>query len=143
MAAGSGLPVEVHAGRTPEVIDLAEVCVSVSGSVSLELMNKLKPTVIVYRGGKLLALAVHFLLQVKYVTLVNLLADAEVFPEYATAFDRSAEVAGHVLTWLNDPAACAGRVDRLRAVRAAVGHPGACARVADFLLAGRATRAAA
>jgi lipid-A-disaccharide synthase len=143
MAAGSGLPVEVHVGRTPEVIDLAEACVSVSGSVSLELMNRLKPTVIVYRGGKALALAAHLLLSVRYITLVNLLADAEVFPEYAASSDRSAEVAGHVLTWLNDSAATAQRVEKLRAVKAAVAQPGACDRAAAFLLSRPAARAAA
>lgn len=143
MAAGAGLPVAVHVGRTPEVIELAAACVSVSGSVSLELMNRLKPTVIVYRGGKVLALAAHFLLNVKYVTLVNLLADAEVYPEYAGSSDRSAEVAGHVLTWLDDPAALAARVDQLRAVRDAVARPGACDRAAEFLLAGHTARAAA
>ena len=30
------LPVEVHVGRTPEIIELADACISVSGSVSLE-----------------------------------------------------------------------------------------------------------
>ena len=45
----SGLPAEVHVGRTPEIIELAEACISVSGSVSLELMYRAKPTVIVYR----------------------------------------------------------------------------------------------
>ncbi|MBX9582833.1 MAG: lipid-A-disaccharide synthase, partial [Gemmataceae bacterium] len=135
MAAGSGVPVEVHAGRTPEIIELAEACVSVSGSVSLELMNRLKPSVIVYRGGKTLALAAHFFLNVKSITLVNLLADAEVFPEYAASSDRSAEVAGHVLTWMNHPAARSARVEKLRAVRAAVARPGACDRAAAFLLA--------
>lgn len=143
MAAGSGLPVEVHVGRTPEIIDLAEACVSVSGSVSLELMNRLKPTVIVYRGGKMLSLAASIFLNVKYITLVNLLADAEVYPEYATSSDRSTEVAGHVLAWLNDPAAMAERVEQLRAVKAAVARPGACDRAAAFLLAPETSRAAA
>ena len=143
MAAGSGLPVEVHAGRTPEVIDLAEACVSVSGSVSLELMNRLKPTVIVYRGGKLLALASRFFLNVRYITMVNLLAEEPVYPEYAGSSDRSAEVAGHVVRWLNEPTAMAERVDKLRAVKAAVARPGACDRAAAFLLARNATRAAA
>src|SRR5207237_6832102 len=43
------LPIEVHAGRTPEIIELAEACIAVSGSVSLELLYRRKPSVIVYR----------------------------------------------------------------------------------------------
>src|SRR5262249_7491915 len=44
-----GLPIEVHAGWTPEVIPLAHSCISVSGSVSLELLYRARPSVVVYR----------------------------------------------------------------------------------------------
>jgi lipid-A-disaccharide synthase len=47
--AASGLEIEVCVGRTPELIQLAEVCMAVSGSVSLELLYQTKPTVILYR----------------------------------------------------------------------------------------------
>ncbi len=49
----SGVPAEVHVGRTPEIIALCECCVAVSGSVSLELMNRRTPAVIVYRMKRL------------------------------------------------------------------------------------------
>ena len=145
-AAGSNLPIEFHVGRTPEIIELAECCVSVSGSVSLELMYRLKPTVILYKVGRvLLTLATRVFLKVKHITLVNLLAGEAVFPEYPTAVDRSADIAGHVILWLNDPAARQDRVDRLRALREQVARPGACERAAEFLLQslGGVTRAAA
>ena len=35
-AADESLPIEVHVGRTPEIIELADACIAVSGSVSLE-----------------------------------------------------------------------------------------------------------
>src|SRR5262249_49209819 len=43
-ASRHNLPVSVFVGRTPEVIELADACVTVSGSVSLELMYRAKPT---------------------------------------------------------------------------------------------------
>ncbi len=46
--AASGLAVEVFVGRTPELIRLAECCLAVSGSVSLELLYQCKPTAILY-----------------------------------------------------------------------------------------------
>ena len=46
-----GVPIDVHVGRTPEIIELADACVAVSGSVSLEIMYRAKPAVIVYRVG--------------------------------------------------------------------------------------------
>ena len=44
----AGLPIEVCVGRTPELIHLADCCMAVSGSVSLELLYHTKPTVILY-----------------------------------------------------------------------------------------------
>ena len=46
-------PVEIHVGRTPELIDCATVCLACSGSVSLELLYRGKPTVIHYRISRL------------------------------------------------------------------------------------------
>jgi lipid-A-disaccharide synthase len=135
LAADSGLPIEFHVGRTPEVIELADCCLSVSGSVSLELMYRLKPTAIVYRVGTLLWLAgAYVLLKARFITLVNLLAGEAVFPEYPTCRDRSAELAGHVLEWLNDPTAREERVARLRRLRDEIARPGACDRAAVFLM---------
>ena len=48
MVAAAGLPVEVCVGKTPELMRLADCAMSVSGSVSLELLYHTKPTVILY-----------------------------------------------------------------------------------------------
>ena len=69
-----GLPVEVHVGRTPELIHMAECCMAVSGSVSLELLYQKKPTVIQYRVGRIGFALQKLLRKSKYITLVNLLA---------------------------------------------------------------------
>jgi lipid-A-disaccharide synthase len=134
MARGSGLPIEVHVGRTPEIIELAAACVAVSGSVGLEMMYRLKPAVVTYRMGRVMNWVIHRLVHVKYMSLVNLLAGDELYPEFATSRDDSGPIAGHVLRWLNDPAAMAATLGRLRAVKDAVAVPGACDRGADFLL---------
>ena len=62
------------AGRTPELIQLADVCIACSGSVSLELLHHRKPSVIVYRVSSLVRLLSHVLLRSRFITLVNLLA---------------------------------------------------------------------
>lgn len=135
MAEGSGLPIEFHVGRTPEIIELADCCVSVSGSVSLEMMYRLKPAVILYKVGPVFwALAYFVFKAVKYITLVNLLADDEIYPEFGTCRDRTGEIADQVVTWLNDPSARQDRVNRLRKLRDEVARPGACDRAAAYLL---------
>lgn len=130
----AGVPIDVHVGRTPEIIELAHSCAAVSGSVGLELMYRTKPSVILYTMGRALQWLVGKLVKVKYMSLVNLLEGEMLFPEiYATA-DESDRVAGHLLGWLNDPATHAALVNRLDALRARAAVPGACDRAADFLL---------
>ncbi len=129
-----GVPIDVYVGRTPEIIELAEACIAVSGSVSLELMFRAKPTVVVFRVGRVAAWVLRRMIKTKYMSLVNLLAGEELFPEVATDRDESDRIAGHVLGWLNDPASRLALVGRVAALRDRVAVPGACDRAADYLL---------
>ena len=86
----AGVPIDVHVGRTPEVIELADACVAVSGSVGLELMYRAKPTVVVYGMKRLTMWLVQQLVKVKYMSLVNLLAGEEL------RLPRGPDVAGRL-----------------------------------------------
>ncbi len=143
VAATAGFPVQVHVGRTPEIIEAAHVCVAVSGSVSLELMFRAKPTVIVYRMSPLSLWLARRLVKLPFFTLVNLLAGEELFPEIATSADDSDRIVGHLLGWLNDPVGREAAVAKIAALRDRVAVPGACDRAADFLLRELASRRAA
>ncbi len=134
LISGTSLPVQVHVGRTLEIIDVAEACISVSGSVSLELMYRVKPAVIVYRLGKVSLRLGRLFMKCKYITLVNLLADKEIYPEFLTDRNPSTEVAERVLEWLDDPARAELVRSDLQEVRNRVAKPGACERAAEFLM---------
>ncbi|MGA2065283.1 MAG: hypothetical protein ABSG86_09945 [Thermoguttaceae bacterium] len=125
---------EVHVGRTPELMHLADCAMACSGSVSLELLYHATPTVILYRISRLAHVVQGFFRRTKYITLVNLLSDEELFPEYLTYEDRSAEIAGHVIEWLRDPQQRARRVAALERLRSEVAHPGASRRAAEIIL---------
>lgn len=162
--AASGLAVAIFTRRTPELIELADCCLAVSGSVSLELLYYLKPTVIVYTIGRVgYELQARFR-RVKYITLVNLLAsddifvnaqpagrrragegprcgpDAPLFPEYLTYNDQSAAIAGQLITWLRNRGEREQLVSRLAALKSQVAQGGACARAATHILAELARR---
>jgi lipid-A-disaccharide synthase len=143
LAAAAGVTVDVHVGRTAEVIELAEACVAVSGSVSLELLYRAKPTVVVYRMNPLSLWLARRLVRLEYFTLVNLLAEGELFPEIATSRDESGRIAGLLGTWLSQPLHRDALTARLRALRDRVAVPGACDRAARFLLDAVARRNAA
>jgi lipid-A-disaccharide synthase len=147
------LPIEVHVGRTAELIAACECTMAVSGSVSLELLYHTKPSVILYYISPLAFFLQKFFRRVRYITLVNLLvtddlfpkkvaaydpsdpADAKVLmPEYLTCEDKSRQVAEHVVEWLTDPSKRAARIAQLAALKEQVGYGGASKRAADYML---------
>jgi lipid-A-disaccharide synthase len=128
------LPIEVHAGRTAEIVHLAHSCVTVSGSVSLELLHRRKPSVIVYYCNRPGLLGVRLLKNCRYITLVNLLTEKELYPEYLQSRFDPREVGSHILHWLNDKAAYAEICTELGALRDRVMQPGACERAAAFVM---------
>jgi lipid-A-disaccharide synthase len=128
------LPIEVHAGRTPEIIHLSHSCIAVSGSVSLELLHAAKPSVTLYRVHWHGMLLVHLLKRARYITLVNLLAGKELYPEFLRAGCPAEEMAPHILRWLDDPQAYLALRSELMALRDRVAVPGACDRAAAEVL---------
>ncbi len=154
MVADSALNIEVFVDRTSELIQLGHCCMACSGSVSLELMYYARPSVIHYRlNRRMYYFAKTFMLRVKYMTLVNLLAcedrydmshvpydpnqpgaEQVPFPEYPTATDKSREIAAHVVQWLTDAAEYRRRVDQLVALRARFCETGATRTAANYIL---------
>ncbi|MFV2068301.1 MAG: lipid-A-disaccharide synthase [Pirellulales bacterium] len=148
-----GVPVDVFVGRTAELIEAADCCLAVSGSVSLELLSYAKPTVIVYQVSRVAFFAQRLFRTVKYITLVNLLgdeklnpddvelydpraedADRVLMPEYLTCEDRSADMAQHVIEWLTDRQKLAAKVAQLTRLKEKIVRPGASQRAARYIV---------
>jgi lipid-A-disaccharide synthase len=132
--AGYSIPVEAHVGRTPEIIHLACTCVAVSGSVGLELLYRAKPTAVVYRMSPLELRIGRLFKTSPYISLVNLLAGKELFPEFLCDHCAAEPISRHVLGWLNDSEAYEALRNQLVALRQRVAQPGACDRAAQFVL---------
>jgi lipid-A-disaccharide synthase len=153
IVAESPLEVEVHVGRTAELIHAARCCMPCSGSVSLELLYHARPSVILYQISRLGFFVQSLLRTVRYITLVNLLTAEEPFaersaghyhpedpqdghvlmPEYLTCRDRSAELAEHVVTWLTDETEYQAIEQSLIELRERVGQGGASQRAAEYM----------
>ena len=151
--AESGLSIEVYTDRTPELMQAADCCMACSGSVSLELMYYQKPTVVLYHMSKTLYRYAKWMVNIRYMTLVNLIASSRPFeplsrawhpddpdcedipmPEYPTCTDKSVDVAKHVIQWLNDRQVYEESVAQLGTLSEMYGHPGASQRAAVFIL---------
>jgi lipid-A-disaccharide synthase len=132
------LPVELHVGRTPEIIEAADCCAMVSGSVSLEMLARAKPAVVVYRANPLTYALVRPLVHVKSITLPNLIAGRRLLPEWMVVLrpDRTVrEMAAVVNEWIASPFKLAQVARELRQLRQEIGQPGATGRTADCILA--------
>jgi lipid-A-disaccharide synthase len=102
--------------------------------VGLELLYRGKPSVVVYRIGRLDLKLCRLFKTSRHISLVNLLADKELFPEFLTDRCEAAAMSDQMLRWLNDPAAYAALCDELAALRGRVAEPGACERAGQFVL---------
>jgi lipid-A-disaccharide synthase len=133
--AGRSLPIEVHVGRTPEIIELAHCCLSVSGSVSLELLFRTTPAVMVYRHHWFNVAVARVVKRAPYITLVNLIAQRELFPEGFGDRSLTETMVQPVLRWLSHPEEHQALCRELAAIRERVANPGASARIAAGILA--------
>jgi lipid-A-disaccharide synthase len=102
---GKTMPIEFHVGKTSEIIEIADCCAMVSGSVSLELLARTTPAVIIYKCGLLLFLMAHALREIDYFSLPNLFANREVYPEFHSVNSSARNIRRmHALIdyWLSD-----------------------------------------
>jgi lipid-A-disaccharide synthase len=134
-----GLDARAYVGRTTEIIRASRVCMSKSGSVSLELLYHAKPSTILYQVSPADYLTYRVLrgaglMAAPYITLVNLLAGYELFPEFVSCRDVSEPLSRHVLHWLEDPVEHARTVLELERLKRDVAQPGACDRTAQYIL---------
>jgi lipid-A-disaccharide synthase len=127
-------PVEVLA-RTDDVLAIASVAVTASGTATVQAALHGRPMVVVYKLSPLTyALGRHFV-HVDMFAMVNLIAGRRIVPELIQDDCTPERVSGEVLSLLTDPA----RFDETRAaladVRGKLGPPGASARAAEAVLA--------
>jgi lipid-A-disaccharide synthase len=161
MVADSMLAAEVFVGRTGELIQSSRCCLACSGSVSLELLFYTKPSLILYWVRRFpLWVATRLFIKVRFITLVNLLADANPFlspgqhydssaasadevplPEYLTCDDPSRVMADRIVGWLKDDAVYQRRVKQLADLKRRHADTGA-SRIAAAYVLGVLTRPA-
>lgn len=131
---GLPIPMEVHSGRTPEIIELAHSCLAVSGSVGLELLYRHRPSVVMYRQTRLNMFGAYLLKKSKYISIVNLLAGRELYPEHLSHDCRAPQMAEQILGWLDNRESYESLRTELQVLCDRVAIPGACDRAAEFLI---------
>lgn len=86
------LPIDFCVGKTSEILTIADLTVMVSGSVSLEVMARKVPAVVMYRPTWLTLWLGKSLATCKYISLPNLIAGREIMKEFISAGSVQAAV---------------------------------------------------
>jgi len=133
----SVLSVEVIHGDFHRVVGTSDVAIACSGTATLETALLGTPMVVYYRLNPMTYLLGRMLIQVDYISMVNLISRESVVPELIQDDANPENIAREALRLLTDDAARGEMIEKLKAVKRAVGLPGASRRVAmrvtDFL----------
>ena len=97
--------------------DAADIALAASGTVSTELALSTTPMVIGYRVGALTAAIARRFIKVPYITLVNLILNREVVPEFVQENCTPANLSRELIRLLTNPAA---RLEQVTATASAV-----------------------
>ncbi|MHA6288645.1 lipid-A-disaccharide synthase [Maricaulis sp. CAU 1757] len=138
---GLGDLVVVSEQEKADAFAAADVALACSGTVVLELATAGVPTVTAYRLGGLsyFLLSGLKLYKPKYISLVNMAADAELVPEFLQQDCSPDSLSAAVAAFLDDPEARAAVTDALRQTTAGMrGEGRASERAARAVLAGLA-----
>ena len=111
-----------------------KLILAASGTVTLETALIGTPAIVAYKVSKFSELVAKLLVNVDFISLPNLIAGREVYPEYVQEAANPETLAGKAAAWLDDPALYAAAKADLAGLRASVGDPGAARRAAAIIL---------
>lgn len=131
------LPIQLYLKKTSEIIESADCCLMVSGSVSLELLARKTPAVVIYRSHWGMYCLAHLLITCKYMSLPNLIAGREIMPEFPSVGSPVKDVAKITTIlgdWLSTPLSLERARHKLSSLYDETVIPGASAQAAAAIL---------
>jgi len=132
---GAGSPVELLQDVTPlELARAARLCITKSGTITLEIASQGTPMLIYYRTTPFIWFAAHGLADAPFIGLVNVLAGREICPEKPAWRDEPDWLAAEALRLLTDEAAHEQCRADIAAALEGFARPGASAAAARIVV---------
>jgi lipid-A-disaccharide synthase len=128
------VPVKVVEGFTYDVMNLSELLIAASGTVTLEGAILGKPMIIIYRVSFPSYWIARALIRVDHIGLVNLVAEKEIAPELIQKEVNPQRIADEAFRILRDPILSRKMAESMGEVRQKLGEPGAAQRAAHIVL---------
>ena len=110
-----------------------DIAVCPSGTVSLENALMGIPMVVMYKLAYFNYFIIRLIVKVKYITIINILADKEVVPEFIQFDAKPEKIAESVIAQL-EPDKYRKKIEELLAFRKTLGVPGVAKRTAEMIL---------
>ena len=129
------IPVEcVEPDNRYETFRSCKLIMAASGTVTLETALIGTPTLVTYVVSAISMLVAKALVNVDLISLPNLIAGREIYPEHVQEHANPEALAANAKKWLDDPAAYDATRRELATLRTMVGEPGAPRRAAAIIL---------
>lgn len=127
-------PGEIVIGNLPEVIEASTVCLTSSGTVTLEVAAHLTPMVVAYRITPFAYFVAKPYIETPFLCLANKVAEEHLVPELLMYRDSHRWVADRVLELVLDKDRKSSVIEGLARVKAIMGGTGASMRAAEEVL---------
>ncbi len=125
--------VKIQTGNLPQALVRADAAIASTGTVTMECAFFGVPTVTLYKTSWLTYQIARRIVTVKSLTMPNLLAGGEVFPEFVQNAATPGNIAAAALELLQNEPRRAQIKNRLAEVVSTLGAPGASARAASAI----------
>ena len=110
-----------------------DLCITASGTATLENALLGLPMVVIYKTSWLTYLVARWIIQVKHISMPNILAGREIVPELIQHRASPGKIAETAAAILSDPALLASQRSELIQLRKRLGPPGAYRRAAQAI----------
>lgn len=128
------VPVTLTEKNTYDLMNIADMGIAASGTVTLEASLLKLPTVIIYKVAALSYLIGKIIVKIPYISLPNIVAGRKIVPELVQAAANADNIAKEALVILTDPGARNTIIKDLDEMGQKLGAPGAVKRVAQEIL---------
>lgn len=135
LVAKSPVPVRVEKDLASEVMAVSDVLLIASGTATLQAAVVGTPMILLYKTTPMTYLLARWLIRVKWIGLVNLVAGRSVVPEMIQDDATADRLCREVRRLLTDQEAYNAMKRSLAEVRHSLGEPGASLRAAKVVLA--------
>lgn len=130
----TGLDFRLANGDAHNVLSVSDIAVIASGTATLESAIIGTPLIITYRVSPITYLLYKLVSRIRFLGLVNIIADKEISPEFLQNNAKPEKIAAAVSDILNDPKKRLAIKEDMKNVRASLGETGASLRAANAVL---------